>query len=137
MPSVGDVGVKIGVSAGEPTTARTVRREIDDAEIDFLRATLDRYLPGAAGPEVRRITCMVTYTPNRHFIIDRHPNHPQVSFGCGFSGRGYKFAPVVGEILVDLATEGTTRHEIGFLSAGRFTSKAAENERMIEHFTTK
>jgi sarcosine oxidase len=126
MPSVGDVGVKIGVSAGEPTTARTIRREIDDAEIDFFRVTLDKYLPGASGPELRRITCMVTYTPDRHFIIDRHPAHPQVSFGCGFSGRGYKFAPVVGEILADLATEGATRHDIGFLSAGRFQAAAAD-----------
>jgi sarcosine oxidase len=82
----------------------------DDVEIALLRDTLDRYLPGASGPEVRRITCMCTYTPDRDFIIDRHPNHQQTHFGCGFSGRGYKFAPVVGEILVDRAVDGTTRH---------------------------
>lgn len=124
MPAVGDVGVKIGVSMGEVTTARTIRREIDDAEIDFFRATLDKYLPGASGPEVRRITCMCTYTRDGHFIIDRHPGHAQVVFGCGFSGRGYKFAPVVGEILADLAMQGETRHDIGFLSASRFAAAA-------------
>jgi sarcosine oxidase len=123
MPSVGDIGVKIGVSAGETTTARTIRRTIDDAEIDFLRATLDRYLPGASGPERRRITCMCTYTVDRDFVIDRHPGHDQVVFGCGFSGRGYKFAPVVGEILADLATDGQTRHDIAFLRVDRFETR--------------
>jgi sarcosine oxidase len=122
IPAVGDLGLKIGLGEGEPTTARTIRRSIDDAEIDYLRATLDRYMPGAAGAELRRITCMCTYTVDREFIIDRHPAHEQVLFGCGFSGRGFKFSPVVGEILADLAVEGETRHEIGFLSAGRFSA---------------
>jgi sarcosine oxidase len=126
MPSVGDIGVKIGVSAGETTTARTIRRTIDDAEIDFLRATLDRYLPGASGPELRRITCMCTYTIDRDFVIDRHPGHDQVLFGCGFSGRGYKFAPVVGEILADLAVDGQTHHDIAFLRADRFDTRVME-----------
>jgi sarcosine oxidase len=123
MPSVDGIGVKIGVSAGEVTTARTIRRTIDDDEIDFFRAPLDKYLPGAAGEELRRITCMCTYTVDRHFVIDRHPEHDQVLFGCGFSGRGFKFSPVVGEILADLAVEGPTRHEIGFLAVARFTPR--------------
>jgi sarcosine oxidase len=123
IPSVDGLGVKIGRSAtewGTPTTARTIRREIDDAEVDMMRAALDRYLPGAAGAELKRITCMCTYTVDDDFIIDRHPHHPQVILACGFSGRGYKFAPVVGEILADLATDGATRHDIAFLSATRF-----------------
>jgi sarcosine oxidase len=123
MPSVGDIGVKIGLSAGETTTARTIRRTIDDPEIDLMRAVLDRYLPGASGPELRRITCMCTYTVDRDFIIDRHPAREQVLFGCGFSGRGYKFAPVVGEILTDLALDGQTSHDIGFLRAERFETR--------------
>jgi sarcosine oxidase len=43
-----------------------------------------------------------------------------VVLAVGFSGHGFKFAPVVGEITADLVTEGTTRHEIGFLSPDRF-----------------
>ena len=124
MPAVGDIGLKIGVACGEVTTARTIRREIDTGEVEFLRQTLDRYLPGAAGPVLKQITCMCTYTVDGDFIIDRHPGAPRVVFGCGFSGRGYKFAPVIGEILVDLATTGATRHDIGFLGAGRFAAAA-------------
>jgi sarcosine oxidase len=48
-----------------------------------------------------------------------------VVFGCGFSGRGFKFSPTVGEILADLAIDGKTRHEIGFLAASRFAATAA------------
>jgi sarcosine oxidase len=125
MPSVGDIGLKIGLSAGPVTTARTIRRSVDLEEIAVLRGVLDRYMPGASGAEVRHITCMCTYTVDGDFIIDRHPAHERVIFGCGFSGRGYKFAPVVGEILADLAIDGATRHDIGFLSASRFAASAA------------
>jgi sarcosine oxidase len=124
MPAVGDLGVKIGLSAGEATTARTIRRTIDDREIDQLRIVLDRYLPGASGPELRRMTCMCTYTVDGDFIVDRHPDHEQVVIACGFSGRGYKFAPVIGEVLADLALDGETRHDVDFLSSRRFAPHA-------------
>jgi sarcosine oxidase len=124
MPAVGDIGVKIGLSAGEATTARTIRRTIDDSEIAYLRSVLDRYLPGASGPELRRMTCMCTYTIDGDFIVDRHPEHEQVVIACGFSGRGYKFAPVIGEILADLTLDGGTRHDVDFLSPRRFAAHA-------------
>lgn len=120
MPATGGVGVKIGVGAGPVTTARTIRRQIDPEEITFFRDVLDRYLPGASGEVVAESTCMCTYTVDSDFIIDHHPDRPGVLLGCGFSGRGFKFSPVVGEILADLATEGATRHDIAFLSARRF-----------------
>lgn len=125
IASVEGLGVKIGRSAtewGTPTTARTIRREIDDAEIQMMRDALDRYLPGAAGREMQRITCMCTYTVDDNWIIDRHPLHDGVILACGFSGTGYKFSPVVGEILADLATSDATQHDIAFLSAGRFAA---------------
>jgi sarcosine oxidase len=80
---------------------------------------LDRYLPGAGGAVLATLTCMYTNTPDRHFIIDRHPAHEQVVFGCGFSGHGFKFSSAIGEALAELALDGATKHQIGFLSAGR------------------
>jgi sarcosine oxidase len=123
MPAVDGIGLKIGLSGGfglGVTTARTIDRHVDDAEIDFLRRVLDTYMPGASGPALRHVTCMCTYTPDKGFIVDRHPEHEQVLIGCGFSGRGYKFAPTIGEILADLAVNGGCRHEIGFMSSTRF-----------------
>ncbi len=127
MPSVEGIGLKIGRHEnGEITTARTIRREIDDAEIEMLRGVLDLYMPGASGSLVPSVTCMYTNSVDDDFIVDRHPDHDQVVLGCGFSGRGFKFSCVVGEILAELATEGATRHDIAFLSARRFGSQPAQ-----------
>jgi sarcosine oxidase len=129
ISSVDGIGVKIGRSAtewGTPTTARTIRRTIDDAEIQMMRDALDRYMPGSAGRELKRITCMCTYTVDDNWIIDRHPRHDGVLLACGFSGIGFKFSPTVGEIMADLATTGETRHDIAFLSADRFAGDAAD-----------
>jgi len=125
MPATGDVGVKIGVSAGPVTTARTIDRTIAPEEMMFFRDVLDRYLPGASGEVAAQSTCMCTYTVDSDFIVDHHPHQPGVILGCGFSGRGFKFAPVIGEILTDLAIDGTTQHDITFLSASRFAAREA------------
>jgi sarcosine oxidase len=72
-----------------------------------------RWLPTLPGRLVRAATCLYTSTPDGHFVLGTHPEHPQVSIACGFSGHGFKFVPVVGEILADLATDGSTGHDIG------------------------
>jgi sarcosine oxidase len=125
MPAVAGVDLKIGLSAHEPTTARTVRRTIDAEEIERLRRVLDTYLPGASGPLTRQITCMCTYTPDHDFVIGRHPDHEPVLLACGFSGAGYKFSPVMGQVLADLALRGTTEFDIRALSPDRFRAAAA------------
>jgi sarcosine oxidase len=89
-----------------------------DDEKDF-RAAL-KYIPDADSPLVAMRTCMYTVSPDHDFIIDRHPLHPRVHIACGFSGHGFKFASVVGEILADLATTGRTKLPIEFLSIRRF-----------------
>ena len=73
-----------------------------------------------AGSFLRAKACMYTSTPDEHFVIGRHPRHPQVLVACGFSGHGFKFAPVIGEILADLATTGATAHPIGLFDPCRF-----------------
>ena len=53
--------------------------------------------------------CLYTTTPDEHFVIGRHPAYENVVVACGFSGHGFKFVPVVGEILADLALDGAHR----------------------------
>ncbi len=126
MPSIAGVGVKIGRhDNGEPTTARTIRRAIDAAEIDALRAVLDRYMPGASGPVTHRLTCIYTMTPDEQYIIEPHPDYPHVVYGCGFSGTGYKFSGTIGEMLADLALRGSTDYDMGFISSRRFAAATA------------
>ena len=95
---------------------RSVRPE-DEA---VLRAFAARYFPESAGATVMLKACIFTNSPDEHFILDRLPEAPQVSYFTGESGHGYKFASVVGEILADLAIEGSTRHEIGLFRLDRF-----------------
>jgi len=122
FPRLGDEGVKIAEhKTGHPTTADTVRREIMPEEIAELRRDfIGRYMPAASGPLLASTTCMYTMTPDGHFIIDFHPQHQNVVLACGFSGHGFKFAPVVGEILADLALLGRTEHDISLFALDRF-----------------
>jgi sarcosine oxidase len=120
FPALPGQGVKFGRhDTGETCTPATIRRTVDEDEVAALRAVLDCYLPGAGGAVLWTLTCMYTNTPDRHFIIDRHPAHGQVVFGCGFSGHGFKFSSVIGEALADLALDGASRRPIDFLSAAR------------------
>ena len=61
-------------------------------------------------------------TPDRDFLIDRLPGAPNIVVASPCSGHGFKFAPVVGEILADLATAGGTRHDISRFRCDRFGS---------------
>jgi sarcosine oxidase len=117
-------GVKIAEHTnGAPTTADTIDRTIAPGEIDALRGDfIARHMPAANGPVESSGTCMYTMTPDAHFIIDHHPRYTNVVVACGFSGHGFKFAPIVGEILADLAVHGSTRHDIALFSARRFRS---------------
>ena len=61
-------------------------------------------------------------SPDEHFIVDRHPRHANVVFAAGLSGHGFKFTPVLGRALADLALDGATRLPIDFLSLRRFST---------------
>ena len=73
----------------------------------------------------RSAVCMYTNSADGHFIIDRVPGTEHAFLACGFSGHGFKFAPVIGEIMASLALEGGTLHPIGFLSLARFVGRSS------------
>jgi sarcosine oxidase len=122
-----DRGVKAAFfrAGGVPTTPEALDREVYGEEIDFIRGYLAEYVPDLAGRCLDARACMYTNTPDEHFVISAHPDHPQVVIACGFSGHGYKFCSVVGEILADLATEGSTHHPIDLFSPARLRDAAA------------
>ena len=110
---------------GETGPADATRREPDAEDERLLRAFGERYFPDGSGDTMALRSCLFTNTPDEHFILDRHPDHPQVVLVSPCSGHGYKFCSVIGEIVADLATgDGRTRHDIGFLRAGRPTLAA-------------
>lgn len=95
-------------------------REPRPADERVLRDYAERCFPTGAGPTMKLATCLFTNTPDGHFVLDRHPDHPQVTVGAGFSGHGFKFASVVGEVLADLALDGTTDHDTDLFRMDRF-----------------
>ncbi len=126
FPATPDAGFKLGRhDADAPCTPRTVRRAVTDREIGELRAVLDRYVPGAAGEVLRTVTCLYTMSPDGHFIVDRHPRHPQVAFFTGCSGHAFKFAPAMGEVLAELVLDGRASVDIGAFAGARFVSPPA------------
>ncbi|MCH8571934.1 N-methyl-L-tryptophan oxidase [Nesterenkonia sp. AY15] len=115
-----DGGFKLGFfREGIPTTANTIDRSIYPAENVRMQARARELFPHLSGDVVQAKTCLYTVTPDEHFVIGLHPEHPQVSVACGFSGHGFKFVPVVGEILADLALDGHTAHPIGLFDPQR------------------
>lgn len=120
FPNLG-AGLKIGFHhGGAIVDPETVDRQVQPAEIEALQQSLRQWLPAAAGPCRRSVVCLYTNTPDDHFVIGRHPRHADVILAGGFSGHGFKFCPVVGEILADLALAGGTTHPISLFSPERY-----------------
>ena len=89
---------------------------------EAMRAALAPCIPGLAGGTLLdTVSCKYTLTPDHHFVIGHHPDHPgNVVIASPCSGHGYKFASVIGEILADLAIDGATRHPTGLFAPSRF-----------------
>ncbi|MFB9902732.1 N-methyl-L-tryptophan oxidase [Allokutzneria oryzae] len=100
-------------------TPDTIDRTVYQDEIDAMAAHMATRIPNLPGKFLRAATCMYTTTPDEHFVIARHPAHERVTVACGFSGHGFKFVPVVGEILADLALDGRTEHPIALFDPSR------------------
>ena len=104
---------------GQACTPDTIDREVSAAEVDDMAAYAARLLPTLPGRSISAATCMYSNTPDQHFVIAKHPEHANVTVACGFSGHGFKFVPVVGEILAELATTGSTAHPIDLFDPRR------------------
>ena len=103
-----------------PTNPDTVERGPIDGDEEQFRPALRQYLSDADGSLLAIRVCLYTNSPDGHFIIDRHPRHDRAIVACGFSGHGFKFAPVVGQILADLALNGDSELPVEFLRLSRF-----------------
>jgi glycine/D-amino acid oxidase-like deaminating enzyme len=78
-------------------------RAVDQELLYRLCELVGVYLRGVETTPVEVVPCLYTETPTRDFIIDRHPDYPQIVFGAGFSGRGFKHTIAIGRLLADLA----------------------------------
>ena len=110
LPQFGREGIKIArhITVGVGDDPELVPGEPPEGEIDRLRS----YLEEQFTPSVERLvgweTCLYTNRATEDFIIDLHPDDPRIAVAAGFSGHGFKFGPLTGRLLAELAMEGKT-----------------------------
>lgn len=122
FPQIDQFGLKIAEHSGGQPVSDPLNLElaIDADDQNRIERFLHDYMPGVTSRCLKHVACMYTMSPDEHFIVDRHPEHPQVAFAAGLSGHGFKFAGVLGEALTDLVLDGRTSIPIDFLSYKRF-----------------
>jgi sarcosine oxidase len=122
FPIFGNPGFKIGRYHHRYEHADPDRMDRDcHAEDDrVVRDGVRKYFPDGDGPTMAMKTCLFTNSPDEHFIIDRHPGAENVTIAAGFSGHGFKFCSVVGEMLAELVVDGETRLDRTLFRLSRF-----------------
>lgn len=112
FPAFGEPGPKVGQDAGgKETTGDTRTFDPDPEALDRVVRFLERHLPGALGPIIYTKTCLYTLTPDRDFVLDVLPGHPEIAVAIG-GGHGFKFASLIGQILSELAIDGHTPRDL-------------------------
>ncbi|MFL5779496.1 MAG: N-methyl-L-tryptophan oxidase [Chloroflexota bacterium] len=121
IPYDPELGLKVSIHHwGTEVDPDSVDRTVGPADVERVRAFMRRRMPAADGPLRNASVCLYTNTPDEAFVIDRHPIAPGIAFASACSGHGFKFAPIVGDILADLVIEGSTTWPIEPFRAGRF-----------------
>ena len=123
FPSLDGAGLKVGRTDGgqaiDPNlhTQDFGRYEADEGDLRHFLAT---YMPEANGHLNQGKTCLYTMSDDHDFIVDFHPEHPNVLIACGFSGHGFKFGSVMGEVLSQLTLDGQTPFDLSGFRLDRF-----------------
>jgi len=121
VPELDSMGMKVcRHTGGHSTTAAEMDRSVDKDDLQRAEAFLDRYFIHNRHRLVHHAACMYTNSSDGHFVVDVHPQHGNVAFAAGLSGHGFKFAPVIGNRIVELL-DGNVDPAIEFLTAQRFS----------------
>ena len=121
-------GVKMAVMhEGERfTDGGAIRETPDSTDLAFIRERCGELLPAIRTAELREMAvCRFTNTPDLDFVIDHHPEFPQVLVSSPCSGHGYKFASAIGEVSAELLLDGATAFDISPFGIGRLAGKRA------------
>ncbi|MFG1682886.1 N-methyl-L-tryptophan oxidase [Nonomuraea sp. NPDC049269] len=122
FPTVDGATVKIGVyTAGHPIVYDTENTPltVGPALLRRLRDTVAEFFPGLHPDPVTTTVGLEGYTTDGHPLLGPAPDSSRIILACGFSGSGFKFAPVFGDIIADLVMEGRTERDVGFLAPSR------------------
>jgi sarcosine oxidase len=121
IPYLEGQGIKAAFHySGQQTSPESIERAIANDEIEGVRQALAGWVTDGAQEWRQSVACMYTNTPDRHFLVGLHPEHERVAIAAGFSGHGFKFCPVIAEILADLLRDGQTFWDTRLFSLSRF-----------------
>lgn len=121
LPAIDDVGVKVAEHSGGAivTDPLALSQVIDPADLARVRTFATHYLPQLRGEVRDHDPCLYTLSADEHFIVDRHPMHPQLVFAAGLSGHGFKFTCLLGKLLAEMLLFGRPSLACDFLSLRR------------------
>ncbi len=112
---------------GALTDPDLLNRTVTLDDVTEARSYVELYLNGVGTTPVRMQACMYTNTPDHDFLVGSPVGMPQFTLLGGFSGHGFKFASVMGDVAADFAMHGGTDYPVGFLSPDRFLPKAVSS----------
>jgi sarcosine oxidase len=123
-PSVDGATIKVGMHTGGEMISDPsgLSRQVTNEDERPISQFAQKYLGGIKPQVSASVICMYSMTPDGHFLLDRLPELPIV-VAAGFSGHGFKFTSVLGEVAADLVQRGQTGLDIGFLSANRLSAR--------------
>lgn len=122
LPQLEVPGVKAGWHhAGTAIASAEEESGLDEENLAAVASFVCRRLPHLDPRPILKTTCLYTSTPDLDFILDRHPTEPALTIAAGFSGHGFKFGPVLGEILAALALGSEPPVRLERFALGRFT----------------
>jgi sarcosine oxidase len=122
FPALDSKGVKVADHAGGQRIASPADLDphVNTDELSDVSLMLRHYLPRAGHQLSHHAACMYTMSDDGHFVVGQYPGIKRVHMVAGLSGHGFKFAPVLGEVMADFTVDGHTRHPVSFLSPTRF-----------------
>ena len=122
FPSLDGKSIKI---ASEQYATVTTPEEVDQEITQEEKETMyNDYVLGRL-PMVTNIcdeaaSCLYTTTPDANFVLDFHPEHPQVIIASPCSGHGFKHSAAIGEVLAELIVAGRSKIDISNFGFKRF-----------------
>jgi sarcosine oxidase len=121
-PLPGDHRLKVATEQYETsTTADALDRTVDPAEsAKMYQEHVKGRLAGVTPRVAQAAACLYTVTPDRRFIIDRHPEQDRVYVISACSGHGFKHSAGIGNVVAEMMTEGRSSIDLAPFSISRF-----------------
>lgn len=133
FPIYGENGVKVGQDVGgKEVTPETRTYDVDSDALNRVLHFMEQYMPDALGQIIYTKSCLYTLTPDRDFVIDAMPEHPNCLITIG-AGHAFKFASLIGKILSELAIDG---HAGSDISAFKVTRPILKEKNPTKNFMT-